>query len=346
MYNSKKVVTVLSIDGGGLRGIIPSLILEALQTKLELRGGESNLYKLFDLIAGTSTGGLIASAITVPSTADEMNKSSYELDINSIVKLYEDDGADIFPTGKLNSLRILKQAFQPKYSAKNYEKILKETFGDATLKDPLTNLFIPTFNMNNLEPYFFKNINTNISSEVKNNFYIRDVCRATSAAPTYFPPADITAIGGKKRYCFVDGGIFANNPSLYAYIEAFKLYPNADKFVILSLGTGLNYRSYKCKDVKNWGFVGWVSPTNDNPLLTATMSAENNSFNVTLSKLPNVKLFRLNFLVPEGYGKLDDASDDNINQLVNLTKSYIMNNNDSLDMIASILQSIKTTGRL
>ena len=153
-----KTVKILSLDGGGIRGIIPALILKEIEKRLIAAKKWKPFYKIFDLIAGTSTGGLLVLGLSAPKRDGQGNftrEPRYMID--DIVQFYETRGIEIFPRWIFNNLRNLVQAFYEKYDHRDMERVLKELLGDATLKDALTNLLITAYDPENRTPFFFKN---------------------------------------------------------------------------------------------------------------------------------------------------------------------------------------------
>lgn len=278
---------VLSIDGGGIRGIIPAAVL----AEIEKQTGEP-IAKSFDLIAGTSTGGILACGLA--QTEDNKIKKTAE----QLKGLYSSpEGKAIFkkPLGFLNMLRL---GFTSRFKAKNLEKLLEKEFGEADLKSTATNLLITSYDTHNKVPFYFKT--TKAKEGEADNHLLRDVCRATSAAPTYFKPKTITYNGeqkegnGFKDCSLVDGGVFANNPSVLAFVEAKELWKKdpsykrqfeqtpdalaegdkhmvasaaADNFaapiLFVSLGTGKTTKPYAPKKVSGWGGLKWLGPMFD-----------------------------------------------------------------------------------
>ncbi|KAM0019229.1 putative patatin-like phospholipase domain, Acyl transferase/acyl hydrolase/lysophospholipase [Helianthus debilis subsp. tardiflorus] len=149
-----KLITILSIDGGGIRGIIPGTILALLESQLqELDGNDVRLADYFDVIAGTSTGGLVTSMLTAP---DENNRPLYTA--KDIVPFYMEHGPKIFPQqwGIWGSIiKTVKRLFGPKYNGKYLQKIIREKLGNTRLNDTLTNVVIPTFDIQRLQPTIF-----------------------------------------------------------------------------------------------------------------------------------------------------------------------------------------------
>ncbi|GHT35850.1 patatin [Bacteroidia bacterium] len=197
MEQEQKVFKILSIDGGGIKGLYSSTILQVLEERYKCKTNEC-----FDMLCGTSTGGLIALALSSGKTAKEISD------------MYIYHGENIFPQ-KWN--RLLKQIFGGgKYTNKFLINHLNSFFGDKTLNDSENLLCIPSFNYTESATCVFKfdHKEGNLARD-KAIKYV-DVALATSAAPTYFPICEIEALN--KQY--IDGGVWANNPALVGVIEA------------------------------------------------------------------------------------------------------------------------------
>lgn len=239
---------VLSIDGGGIRGVIPA----ALLTEIEQRTGK-RIAEMFDLVAGTSTGGIIAVGLTAP---DQAGKTKYRA--ADLLDLYESHGQEIFTRSFWKGITSVGGVSDEKYDAGNLERVLNQYLGDAQLKDAVCDLLVTSYDIERRRPYYFKRIRARESGD--RNHLLRVVARATSAAPTYFQPAIVHAIGGATVRYLIDGGVFANNPALCAYAEACDLKRPANEIFVLSLGTGINTRKIAYDDAKDWGLIGWVRP--------------------------------------------------------------------------------------
>ncbi|KAK1290764.1 hypothetical protein QJS10_CPB18g01687 [Acorus calamus] len=210
----EKMVTVLSIDGGGIRGIIPGTSLAFLESKLqELDGENARLADYFDVIAGTSTGGLVAAMITTP---DKDNRPLYAA--KDIVNFYLEHCPKIFPqksSGLAAAAQNLIEALNgPKYDGKYLHSLVRQILGETRLDKMLTNVIIPSFDIKLLQPTIFSTHNA--KANALKNPLISDVCISTSAAPTYLPPHQFevkdTELGTSKVYNLIDGGVSANNP--------------------------------------------------------------------------------------------------------------------------------------
>ncbi|MFB6468757.1 CBASS cGAMP-activated phospholipase [Cytobacillus sp. Hz8] len=216
---------ILSIDGGGIKGLYSAVIL----ADFEEQYGKLNNY--FDLICGTSTGGIIALALAAGIPAKE------------VVSLYEENGPIIFPYRNKfkNAFRKLKQLIiTSKYSDKDLRDALENVFKDKTISDCETNVLIPTSNITKGTPCIIKTDHHDDLGRDSNHRLV-DVALATAAAPTYFPIQEIYTMENSNDQ-FADGGLFANNPSLHGIQEAYRYFignnnRGFEKFSLLSIST-------------------------------------------------------------------------------------------------------------
>ena len=240
---------ILSIDGGGIRGVIPAALLQHFEAQTGKR-----ISDLFDLIVGTSTGGILAAGLTVPTAGGKPKYSATDM-----LKLYADRGREIFERSFWRGITSLGGTADEQYSHKPLEKILKQYLSDATLTDCLAPVVITSYDIEQRAPYFFKT--SHAKQKKDRNHYLRDAARATSAAPTYFEPEVVKSLAkSPTRRVLIDGGVFVNNPAMCAYVEALTLGATSDEIVVVSLGTGVATRSIPYDDAKDWGAIGWVRP--------------------------------------------------------------------------------------
>lgn len=224
---TQKVVNILSIDGGGIRGIIPAKILTHIEEKIE-----DNLYKYFDIIAGTSTGGLIALGLSTPQKYQQKPKyRAYDL-----WNMYKTRGNDIFSNDIGYSLYSGFGLWGARYSNSGIKSVTKEYFGNKMLSDCLTNILITSYGIKADHPVYFTNYKA-IQNPDSWDYKLYDIAQATGAAPTFFNPVPLV---NKKmeKHILVDGGVVRNNPTSATISYAKQLYPNAEQYNILSLGTG------------------------------------------------------------------------------------------------------------
>lgn len=221
----KRPFQILSIDGGGIKGLYSAVIL----ADFEERYGQ--LYKHFDLICGTSTGGIIALALAAGIPAKE------------IVNLYVKHGPIIFPYKNpiYRLMQTFKQIFiKSKYSDEKLRSALKSVFGEKRIKDCKTYVLIPTSNITTGKPCIIKTDHGDRLNRDSNHLLV-DVALATAAAPAYFPIQKIPTMPNSDDQ-FVDGGLYGNNPSLFGIQEAYHFFigqenHDYENFSLLSVST-------------------------------------------------------------------------------------------------------------
>ncbi|PHQ69031.1 MAG: patatin [Sneathiella sp.] len=242
---------ILSIDGGGIRGVIPAVLLE----HMEQQAGKP-ISEMFDLIVGTSTGGILAAGLAVPG---KNGKPKYQA--TDLLALYADHGSKIFGRSFWDGITSLGGIVDEQYDAAPLEKLLQEYMGKSTLKDCLTPIVLTSYDIELRQPYFFKTSKAKVSDR---NHYLWHASRATSAAPTFFEPFLTPSRAQKSsRRVLVDGGVFMNNPSMCAFSEAAKAGAAMEDIIMVSLGTGANDRKIKYEDAVDWGILKWAKPIID-----------------------------------------------------------------------------------
>lgn len=253
-----QLLRILSIDGGGIRGIIPAQILIALEDRLQRFSGNENarIADYFDLIAGTSTGGILTCIFLFD---DDQKRRRYSA--ADAVELYFNHGPDIFDLPLYHRLMSISGLSDEKYPATGLENTLQHYFGDLWMGQLVKPCLIPGYDIRRRRAMFFTQHDARKTKT--RNFLVRDVARATASAPTYF---ELPSIFSQTNisYPVIDGGVFANNPTLCAYAEARKLFgARAAEMAILSLGTGTVRTPYYHQHAKDWGRIGWMRPMFD-----------------------------------------------------------------------------------
>jgi hypothetical protein len=316
-----EIIRILSIDGGGIRGIIPGRILQRIEEGTGKRASD-----LFHLIAGTSTGGIIGCGLVSGKTAAEM------------AQLYAIRGGDIFHRSLWDKVTTIDGLSNPDYDPAPLEQILAEQLGDTWLSQVNgAELLVPSYAiqlpyeqpgaglgiLSPRAPYLFKSWKAKGSKidpgddPEKLNFRLRDIARATSAAPTYFPPALIENHAG-EQFGMIDGGVFANNPAMCALVAAYKLFPDAKNFMIVSLGTGSLERPIPYSEAKDWGLVHWARP-----ILNVLFDGSGDTICYEIEQMPGVTQYRFDISLginakrdPNAVNEdFDDASPDNIRRI-------------------------------
>ncbi len=359
-------IKILSIDGGGIRGLIPALIL----TEIEERTGKS-ISELFDLLAGTSTGGIIAIGLNV---TDPHTGKPYAAE--RIAGLYEDNGHKIFE--KKHLLPALGALLDESYYHQGLEDVLESYFGEADLKNTRTELLITSYDIEHRKPFYFLSREAKLNPE-QENFRLRDIARATSAAPTYFEPHPLSN-SHYPHLALVDGGVFANNPALLAYSEAINIKrwkdyqaeqhqteqsssvqgsrqsspansrdfsaglpeylapEHAPDFFMLSLGTGQSKKSYPYTEAKDWGLVGWARPMLD-ILMQGVSESVDYQMQYILPPTRNGQkhYFRLNPDIPAENSEMSDVSESNMQALKDIATAYLRKESGTIDEICAAL---------
>jgi len=327
--------TILSIDGGGIRGIIPAVILNYIEKRLQSLTGNNNttLADYFDLVAGTSTGGMLACFYLLPPMPGQKSHSRYFA--TDAIDMYARHGKEIF-----NRKFLRYGVAQNKYPATGLEKILYDCMGETTLAQSRKNCIVTAYDVTERKAVLFT------SPEARKydhrNYLMRDVARATSAAPTYFELAAIRSMGGAPSY-LIDGAVYAGNPTMCAVVEANKTVfgtcanPAVNDLYIVSLGTGKDKKIYDYNKAKGWGAVGWALPMID---ILLSASAEVVDYQMRqLFKVAGCSdcYVRLEPELGKAKSDMDDASDENIRELKDAGERYVKDHLEELDEIVSRL---------
>jgi patatin-like phospholipase/acyl hydrolase len=302
---------VLAVDGGGIRGIIPALILAAIEDRTQ-----RSISNLFDMLSGTSTGGIIALGLTLPDADGKPAKSAHD-----IVDLYEREGKAIFPSSLHEALHV-ETVLGAKYEADGIESTLERYFGDARLKDALKPVVIPSYDIEKQVPIFFKSERARGSADY--DFLMRQVARATSAAPTYFPPEKIATNDPLQYYALIDGGVIANNPAMCAYAEAIKMgRVDGAGVLVVSLGTGELRHPIHLDDARRWGQLEWAHPVLDIALQGSSATVDYQLQQLLATAGADQAYYRFQLSLTADATEMDDAQDANIKHLIDLAQAYL-----------------------
>ncbi|WP_026734200.1 CBASS cGAMP-activated phospholipase [Fischerella sp. PCC 9605] len=309
---------ILSLDGGGIRGLVAAKMLAAIEKQIL-----QPLNEYFNLIAGTSTGSILATAIATGRSSEE------------IVELYKQKSSIIFPYRSRFSLKriplIIKYGLSaPKYSNDGLIQVLKETFGETRLFDvPSPLLLIVSYDTITREPIIFKSWR---QDKDYGNVPLWEVCVCSTSAPTYFPAyklqrkvnRTIQQANSECIYSAIDGGVAANNPSASAVAEALRLGHAADKITVLSIGTGDRTRIIPFEKAESWGLIQWAQP-----LIGVLFDASSDIYEYITNQIMDNHVLRLQFKLDRQLtGKrlsddIDDVSEENINNLIEAAEVYI-----------------------
>ncbi len=272
---------ILSLDGGGVRGIFSAAVLAGLERDLG-----RPVVSCFDLVVGTSTGGIIAAAFGAGVSADDM------------VGLYTSNMTEIFPGP--HRLREIRRLVRPKYRAAGLERVLRGAFGNQLLGESRMPLVIPAFDVGENSPHLFK---TPHHERLKRDWRVPfwQVAMATSAAPTYFPAFCLPGDGVR----LLDGGVWANNPAMVGVAEAVSLFGQPlDTIRVLSIGTTSDTRTRR-RGLDDGGLVQWFRSPKVTDVLLRGQSI--GAFTQVLHLLGPERAYRLDPPAPGGLAQLDRA---------------------------------------
>lgn len=333
-------VRILSIDGGGVRGLIAAIVL----ADLEERTGKA-IVDLFDVVIGTSTGALVACALCTPSPTDRQRPRYTARDI---VKFYRDEAANIFRP--LSWSRWLGQCGTlggPKYDSANFERILGRLFGDAKLSDSLVNLCVVAYEIEQHTPFVFASSRSQ-RDEGKLDFYLRDICRGSTAAPTFFAPAHIKSCGSGQttELALVDGALIAPNPTARAVIESSSLFRHVpfSHYLVVSVGTGSITKPIYYGEARDWGQARWILPSIEIMFSGATQLVHDDMLQLfpAFCGSGNGGYLRLQTVLEAASNEIDDASPHNLHALSLDANKLVRQNTIALVQLADFLLNSTT----
>ncbi|XP_014516199.1 patatin-like protein 3 [Vigna radiata var. radiata] len=308
-------VSILSIDGGGIRGIIPATVLIYLDNALKAKDPTTSLADYFDVISGTSTGGIMSVMLAAPNASD-FNRPLFTP--SQVVQFYKKNGPNIFkPRSIIDPIQCPK--YDGKFLRDTARQILKETRLDQTL----TNLVIPTFDEDKIHPVIFSNYKLKTESYL--NAKLSDIALGTSAAPTYFPSHEFQNDG--VAFDLADGALAANNPALVAVSEV--IQNNGQKeILLLSLGTGITAAQNKLGGIFDLGCQAlWLSLHQDtfNEAMFRTDVTHYYLATIFPGILPADNYLRIEeYNLDPSMEEMDDASKKNMDKLETVGKNLLL----------------------
>jgi patatin-like phospholipase/acyl hydrolase len=275
----QKKVRILSLDGGGIRGVIPATIVEYIEEQLKAKTKNPNarVADYFDMIVGTSTGGLLTCFYLKPNPEEGENQPTTQYPASKALEVYTEEGYDIFNNSKYFAWFGLRQLwnatqYSPAYMESTLQKYFKESDGktDMMLNKMIKPCTVTTYNMNTKSSMFLRSTDSERKDDPR-DYKVWEALRSTSAAPTYFPPAQIhnyaKPVTPLNKLYNLDGGVFANNPTICAYSEARNMefkdrginQPTASQMLILSIGTGGgNFALEPLHKSGKWSVIKWA----------------------------------------------------------------------------------------
>lgn len=323
---------ILSIDGGGIKGIVPAVVLLHLEKLLKQlsKNQNSRIHDYFDLFSGASTGAIIIAGLLSP---DKNNRPKYSPE--EILDLYLENGHIIFNSSFFQEIKSVSGIVNVKYDPEGLESVFEKYFGKSELKDLLKPSLIPVYDLSRGKNYFFRQQKALTSP--RHNFYVKDLLRGATSALSYFPPAQISTVNDREHRCFIDGGVFANNPALSAYAE-FRYHNSnlhAKDTMMLSLGTGRKTTNLDCEVTANWGAAEWLY---QGSYLTsnAVASASDYQLNAVYDNKPNYLRLDASF-DDEQSSSMDNTDKEYLDYLISLGESIVKEKQSKINAFAEEL---------
>ncbi|KAI3760916.1 hypothetical protein L1987_51318 [Smallanthus sonchifolius] len=359
-------VTILSIDGGGVRGIVPATVLTFLESKIqEIDGPNSRLADYFDVIAGTSTGGLMTTMLAAPN---DQNRPLYAA--KDITRFYYQHAPRIFPKiGRTKFMKSVATVFGevtgPRYDGKYLRSLAKSLLRNLTIKHTLTDVVIPAFDIRRLQPVIFSSAQ---AKEVAwKDAFLADVCISTAAAPTYFPPyyfetRDVD--GTRHTFDLIDGGVAANNPTQMAITHIKKEAVmgkyrfsgpevfDSRRILVLSIGTGMQTYNdlYTAQKASRWGLLSWIFTNGTAPILHIYSDAMSDMVDIHVSTLFRSLNVEKNYLriqeenLTGDQTAMDISTPENMKALEEIGKRLLVKPVSRLDLDTGSSQPVKGEG--
>jgi len=319
----KKIVNILSFDGGGIRGLLSAKIASYIENNLS-----GNFCDHFDIISGTSTGGIIALGLNIPTS---LGRPKYTAE--KLIDIYRENGKHIFSRSFSQRFSSGFGLLGSKYSSEGISDVVYKYFNNINMSESISNTLITSYGIEGDCPVYFKSSNA-INKQEYWDYPMYKIAQATGAAPTFFPPVELKNQKG-ERHLLVDGGIVRNNPSQSALAYSKELYPYAEEYHILSIGTG---RTTTVTNSTPGGILNWASN-----ILEYIMDGSSQSTDFELrhafdamkknEKSEKSTYYRLQPEILQKDSTMDKYSSRHLTKLENYADNYIHNNREYLNKI-------------
>jgi uncharacterized protein len=317
---------VLSIDGGGVRGLVAAHVLAELERRTDRPVAE-----LFDLVAATSTGAIVGLGLLRPGADGRPARSAAE-----VAETYSSTSRAVFHRSAWQRLRTLDGLLGPKYDAAVLDRALRREFDDIVLSEALSEVLVTAYDLHTRRPFFFKSRDIVEGRATDQPMWL--VARSSSAAPTYFLPAASQHRTGRRW--LVDGGVFANNPTLCALVESRRRghhddKDSADDLLVVSVGTGAISENYATPRTLHGGALTWARP-----LFDVVLDGQEDSTDYQMRRLvKRGRYFRFQADLPDRARAIDDASTANLTRLRDGAAELVQRRSADLEAVARLLDA-------
>ena len=341
---SDRIFTVLTIDGGGVRGIMTARFLQEIEERTGKKTSE-----LFDLIAGSSTGAILAGSLTI---ADENDPTQAKYSAKDMKNFYLQYAAQIFPANRNRQIKNLVPGLNGFFNPAPFEKILEDHLGDAKMGDSLNHLMIAGTDMKKFRPVWmcnFKEMGKRADLPQKwESLKLRDAIRASASPPTIFPAKYIYTQPNKnspqvhERHAFLDGSMFSATISRRAYTRALKLAPSDARIVVVSLGTGCIEPNLTPDEINKMSLLDWVNSAKGTSIFSTSIEMTIRDILNDLREEIGEDLFRFDpsidtMDIDRPDMGLTNAKAENLQKLIKAAEKMIDLHDERIDDLCEIL---------
>lgn len=306
-------VRILSIDGGGIKGIISAKLLVQLEQYLKKYSYNPNvkIADYFDLIAGTSTGSILTALYLCPGFHETARYSA-----NDVLDFYLKYGSDIFQ----------KNLFYPllgsKYKGGPLKQLLQQYFSNLYISDLGKPCLLTAYDVTQRKTLFFNSLSG--KKDPARDYLVSEAVLASTAAPSYFPPIRFP-VAAQKYDGLIDGGVFANNPSMCALIEALKLtsFKHMEDILFLSVGNASQTHSYPYESIRWWGLFQWALPILDILMDSSEQTVSYQMEQLFHSMQLSNQYLRLHYQTNERVPAMDDSTPASIEILLSMADKIL-----------------------
>lgn len=268
------------------------------------------MHQTFDLIAGTSTGGIVAAGLATPHVSNDPDRAAATP--SELTRLYTSDGPQLFSRSLWQRMRTVEGLLGPRYQPTNMSNVLRRQLGaDTKISQAQTRLALTAYDLHARAAKFLTNCGS--GPQQSDDYFVWQAALATASAPTFFPPANIKNLTKGQRESLIDGGVFANDPVLAALVEGRKMGWALTDMVVLSLGTGIQTRPICHKRASGWGPLSWINPARGSPIISIFMQGQASTASYQAKHLL-ASIGQTDLSKPDRYlridGPLDGPSDD------------------------------------
>ncbi len=318
----QEYIRILSIDGGGIYGILPIHVLDYLE-----KASGRPVSELFDLMVGTSTGSIPIVMLTIPG---EDGRPRYQA--KDALFVYNHQAPKIFYSPWYNSLLTLNGVLGPKYVTSSRYDLLNSYLGDLYFDQLINNVVIPVYDIQEKDPLLFCNWkNSGLQDE---NFTVTNLLLSSISPIALFP--GVVFGSNHQRFFLADAGLCVNNPALASLLLAMKMYPNK-KYILVSLGTGaIKEITSPAEKMVDWGSMQWIQD-----LVPIVIDGNMKFNNLMIRKLFSSKwldFYYFNIEIKGQKDSMDDISEKNIKRLNKAGKSMVKRNKVELDKLVMRLE--------